>query len=62
MESFNILCIFQLLGGLAFFLYGMNIMSDSLEKIAGGKLKKILKSITSNNLTTHSLVFLLAHC
>ena len=48
MESFNILCIFQLLGGLAFFLYGMHIMSDSLEKIAGGKLEKILKTITSN--------------
>ena len=41
-------CIINLLGGLAFFLYGMNIMSDSLEKIAGGKLEKILKTITSN--------------
>ena len=48
MESFNIYCILNLLGGLAFFLYGMHIMSDSLEKIAGGKLEKILKSITSN--------------
>ena len=48
MESFNIFCIFQLLGGLAFFLYGMHIMSDSLEKIAGGKLEKILKTITSS--------------
>ena len=50
MESFNIFCIFQLLGGLAFFLYGMHIMSESLEKIAGGKLEKILKSITSSPL------------
>ena len=48
MESFNIFCILHLLGGLAFFLYGMNVMSDSLEKIAGGKLEKILKTITSN--------------
>lgn len=48
MESFNIFCILNLLGGLAFFLYGMNIMSDALEKIAGGKLEKILKTITSN--------------
>ena len=48
MENFNIFCIFQLLGGLAFFLYGMHIMSDSLEKIAGGKLEKILRTITSN--------------
>jgi Na+/phosphate symporter len=29
--------IFTLFGGLAFFLYGMNAMSDSLEKLAGGK-------------------------
>ena len=50
MENFNIFCIFQLLGGLAFFLYGMHIMSESLEKIAGGKLEKILKTITSNPL------------
>lgn len=50
METFNILCIFQLLGGLAFFLYGMSIMSESLEKIAGGKLEQILKSITSSPL------------
>ncbi len=48
MENFNIFCILNLLGGLAFFLYGMNIMSESLEKIAGGKLEKILKTITSN--------------
>ena len=48
MENFNIFCILQLLGGLAFFLYGMHIMSESLEKIAGGKLEKILKTITSN--------------
>ncbi len=48
MENFNIFCILNLLGGLAFFLYGMSIMSESLEKIAGGKLEKILKTITSN--------------
>ena len=48
MENFDIFCILHLLGGLAFFLYGMSIMSDSLEKIAGGKLEKILKTITSN--------------
>lgn len=48
MESFNVFCILHLLGGLAFFLYGMHVMSESLEKIAGGKLEKILKTITSN--------------
>ncbi|MBE7708882.1 MAG: Na/Pi cotransporter family protein [Cyanobacteria bacterium SIG32] len=50
MESFNLFCILELLGGLAFFLYGMHIMSASLEKIAGGKLEKILKTMTSNPL------------
>ena len=37
-----------LLGGLAFFLYGMNIMSTGLERMAGGKLETILKKASSN--------------
>ena len=37
-----------LLGGLAFFLYGMNIMTNGLEKMAGGKLESILKSASSS--------------
>lgn len=48
MEKFDIFCILQLLGGLAFFLYGIYIMSSGLEKIAGGKLEKILKTMTSS--------------
>ncbi|MBR6722759.1 Na/Pi cotransporter family protein [bacterium] len=48
MEKFDIFCILQLLGGLAFFLYGIYVMSAGLEKIAGGKLEKILKTMTSN--------------
>lgn len=40
--------IFQLLGGLAFFLYGMNMMGDALERKAGTKLKSILAQLTSN--------------
>ena len=39
--------IFGLLGGLALFLYGMNNMSDALQKAAGEKMKKILDSIES---------------
>lgn len=42
---FNIL---GLLGGLALFLYGMNLMGEALEKKAGGKLKNILATFTSN--------------
>lgn len=37
-----------LAGGLAFFLYGMNVMSSGLEKMAGGKLEATLKKVTSS--------------
>ncbi len=37
-----------LLGGLALFLYGMNMMTNGLEKMAGGKLETILKKASSN--------------
>ena len=46
----DIFSIFTLCGGLAFFLYGMTTMSKSLEKMAGGKLERILKRMTSNPL------------
>ncbi len=36
------------IAGLVFFLFGMNIMSDSLSKLAGGKMEKTLKKMTSN--------------
>lgn len=44
----DIFMIFSLLGGLAFFLYGINLMSSGLEKVAGGKLEQMLKKMTSN--------------
>ena len=44
----DVFSIITLLGGLAFFLYGMNVMSQGLEKMAGGKLEGILKKMTSN--------------
>ena len=37
-----------IIGGLVFFLFGMNVMSGSLEKMAGGKLETSLKKMTSN--------------
>ena len=40
----------KLLGGLAFFLFGMSLLSGSLEKMAGGKLEKLLKKVTDNPL------------
>ncbi len=45
---FNIINIIMLIGGLAFFLYGMNVMSSGLEKMAGGKLESALSKMTDN--------------
>ncbi|HIW18096.1 MAG TPA: Na/Pi cotransporter family protein [Candidatus Faecalicoccus intestinipullorum] len=44
----NLSLILGLLGGLALFLYGMQMMSDGLEKTAGDRLKSILEKLTSN--------------
>lgn len=44
----DIFSVFTLLGGLAFFLYGMNVMSNGLEKLTGSKLEVALKKMTSN--------------
>lgn len=48
--STYIFLVIQLLGGLALFLYGMNVLSNSLEKLAGGKIEGILRKLTSNPL------------
>lgn len=39
-----------LLGGLALFLYGMQMMSNNLEAAAGNKMKQILEKLTTNAL------------
>ena len=46
--TFTIADFFQLLGSLGLFLYGMNLMSESLQKVAGNRLRKILASMTKN--------------
>ena len=51
----TIFSIFTLLGGLAFFLYGMNVMSGGLEKLAGGRLETALKRMTSNAFSSLAL-------
>ena len=48
MSSFEIFT--GIFGGLGLFLYGMKLMSDGLENIAGEKLKSILEKITSNKI------------
>ena len=45
MTIFN---VFSLAGGLALFLFGMDIMGKALEKQAGGQLQKILSRLTDN--------------
>ena len=44
----DIFSVFTLCGGLAFFLYGMSVMSSGLEKAAGGQLEQMLKKMTAN--------------
>ena len=48
----NVKIFFGLIGGLALFLYGMNSMSDALQKAAGEGMKKILSFLTKNAVTT----------
>ena len=48
LELMDFFSIIALLGGLALFLYGMNVMSDGLAKISGGKMEQILENLTSN--------------
>ena len=43
--------IMGLLGGLALFLYGMQMMSNGLEQTARNQMRDILKKITSNRIT-----------
>lgn len=45
MDLFSVLTLF---GGLALFLYGMDVMGDNLKKLAGGKLESMLSKLTSN--------------
>ncbi|MBR0229950.1 MAG: Na/Pi cotransporter family protein [Erysipelotrichaceae bacterium] len=51
----DIYSVLQVLAGLAFFLYGMSVMSSSLEKMAGGALEQSMKKVTSNPLLSFLL-------
>jgi phosphate:Na+ symporter len=44
--SFLLNVIFGVLGGLALFLFGMKIMGEGLQKVAGDKIRKILERVT----------------
>lgn len=43
--------ILSMAGGLGLFLFGMRVMSDSIEKVAGAKLRQILEQLTTNRFT-----------
>lgn len=45
MDIFNVL---GLMGGLALFLYGMQVLGDALSRASGGRMEKILEKMTSN--------------
>lgn len=47
MDIFGVL---TMIGGLALFLYGMNLMGDGLSNASGGRLEKILERLTSNKI------------
>jgi len=44
----DIFSFISLLGGLAFFLFGMSVMANGLERASGGRLERILEKMTSN--------------
>ena len=46
----DIFSILTMIGGLALFLYGMEVLGDGLKKASGGKLEIILEKLTSNKL------------
>ena len=54
-ENMTTTNILSLLGGLALFLYGMQMMGNGLEAAAGDRLKQILEKLTSNR-------FFRSHC
>lgn len=47
---FNQQLIFGLLGGLGMFLFGMKIMSEGLQKVAGSRMRKIFAALTDNRI------------
>ncbi|XWN35844.1 MAG: Na/Pi cotransporter family protein [Balneola sp.] len=46
--EFGLLGFLNLIGSLGFFIYGMKVMSEGIQKVAGTKMRQILRSMTSN--------------
>ncbi|MDP4662632.1 MAG: Na/Pi symporter, partial [Salibacteraceae bacterium] len=50
-ESFGVFGILRLIGSLGLFIYGMKMMSEGIQKVAGNKMREILGAMTSNRFT-----------
>jgi len=46
--DFGIGNVIQILGSLAFFIFGMKMMSEGIQRAAGKQLREILRSMTKN--------------
>ena len=50
----SIWIIFKIIGSLALLIYGMKVMSEALQKMAGSQLRHILGAMTTNRLDRKS--------
>jgi phosphate:Na+ symporter len=48
--DFSVLELLKIIGALGFFIYGMKVMSDGIQKVAGQKLRNILSAMTSHRI------------
>ena len=46
--KFGFFEVLQLFGALGFFIYGMKVMSEGIQKVAGTKMRQVLSAMTSN--------------
>ena len=53
----DVFAVFQLLGGVAMFLFGMNVMGSGLEKVSGSKLEHTMEKMTNNKMKGVGLGF-----
>ena len=57
--EFGIFDAIKLLGALGFFIYGMKVMSEGLQQVAGSKMRQVLKAMTTNRFTGVATGFLI---
>ena len=50
-ETFGVFETLRLIGSLGLFIYGMKIMSDGIQKVAGNRMREVLGAMTSNRFT-----------